>query len=319
MPVVFYAAEDAEVGGTYANLITYLDDPNQKDRVIEGPLAQKNLMIRGRNNNRVWEEEELRMPVVVSETAPFKVRVEPPPVPLVRRGSMNLKVTAQRAEGFKADIKIDLLQNPSGCRSSRSVSIKGDQTEAALPINASSKAAVQETMIAVRASADVGTGTVRTCTPFVPLRVEEQYLTLEYQAAAVEQGNEVPIAVKVNKRKDFEGEADVQLLGLPAKTTAPTLKVTKDTQELVFTVKTEAGSPAGNHKNLFCRVLIPENGATILHNLGTGRLRIDKPLPPKNNQPVAKKPKPTKKPLSRLEQLRAAQKEREAAAAGGGE
>ncbi|MCA9074600.1 MAG: PPC domain-containing protein [Planctomycetaceae bacterium] len=317
MPVVFYAADDAPVGGKYASIITHLADPNQ-ERVIEGPLSQLNLMIRGRNNERVWEEEELRMPVVVTDAAPFRIRIEQPPVPLVRGGSMNLKIIAERNEGYAEAIKIDMLQNPPGVNSSVSVTIPGDQTEALMSINAAGNAAVQTTMIAVRGTAKVGNGSMETCSPFVPLIVEEQYLQFEYQAASVEQGQETPVIVKVTKRKDFEGEANVKLVGLPANTTADDLKVTKDSTELIFNVKTQEGSPPGNHQNLFCQVDVPEAGTTILHNLGTGRLQIDKPIPPKTDQPqpaqpVAQAP-PTEKPLSRLERLRLEQKQRVEAA-----
>ncbi len=320
MPVVFFAADDAPVAGTYATLTTFLADPNQADRVITGPLAQNNLMIRGQNAERVWEEEEVRMPVVVTAAAPFKVRLVPPSVPIVQGGSMNLKVIAERSEGFVDEIKVDVLQDPAGCSSSRSINIPKEQSEVDIPINAAGNAAVGESMIAVRATAKVGNGTMESCTTFVPLRVEEQYITFEFQAAAVEQGRETPLAVKVTKRKDFEGEAEVELLGLPAKTTAEKLKLTRDTPELIFTVKTEGDSPEGNHKNLLCRVMIPENGDSILHNLGTGRLRIDKPAPAPTNAPpaTAQAPEPTAKPLSRLEQLRQAQQAREAAAASGG-
>ncbi len=318
MPVIFFATADAPVAGKYASIVTHLADPAQ-ERVIEGPLSTLNLMIRGQNNQRVWQEEELRMPVVVTEAAPFRIRIEPPPVPLVQGGPMSLKVIAERNEGYAEAIKIDMLQNPPGVNSSRSISIAGDQTEALIPINAAGNAAVQTTMIAVRASAKVGNGSVEVCSPFVPLIVEEQYLKFEYQAASVDQGKETPIIVKVAKRKDFEGEAIAKLVGLPANTTAEDLKVTKDSTELIFTVKTQEGSPVGNHKNLFCQVQVPEAGTTILHNLGTGRLQIDKPIPPKTDapqpvaQPVAAAP-PTEKPLSRLERLRLEQKQRVEAA-----
>jgi hypothetical protein len=323
MPVVFYAADDAPLAGTYANLICHLDDPDKK---VEGPLAQLNLMIRGQNNNRVWEEEEVRMPVIVAEKAPFKVRIEEPPVPLVRGGSMNLKVIAEKAEGFDEEIAVQVLQNPSGVNSSISVKIAKGQTEALIPINAAGNAAIATTPIAVRASATVGNGTIETCTPFVPLRVEDMYLKFEYQAAAANQGSEAQMIVKVTKEKDFEGEASVKLVGLPAKATAEDLTVTKDTEQLVFTIKTGPDTPKGQHKNLFCQVQVPEAGTTIHHNIGTGRLSVNPPPPEKKDTPqpkpeeVAQKEQPAK-PLSRLEQLRKAQEEREAAAAssGGGE
>ncbi|MBX3439822.1 MAG: PPC domain-containing protein, partial [Planctomycetaceae bacterium] len=314
MPVVFYAAADAPVAGKHASIIAHLDDPNQPT-VTEGPLSQLNLMILGQNQQRVWEEEETRLPVVVTEAPPFRVRIESPAVPLVQGGSMNLKVIAERNEGYAEPIKVDMLLNPPGISSSVSVSIPGDQSEVLLPINAAGNAAVQTTMIAIRASATVGNGNVETCTPFVPLTVEEQYLTFEYLAASVEQGKETPLIVKVNKRKDFEGEATVQLLGLPANTATDNLTVTKETEQLVFNIKTETNATAGNHTNLFCQVLVPEAGTTIVHNLGTGRLQVDVPIPPKADQPQAApqpvvQAPPPEKPLSRLERLRLEQKQR---------
>jgi len=322
MPVVFYAAADAPVAGKYSTVHTYLDDPNQKDKIVAGPLMQKILMIRGRNNQRVWEESITRMPIIVTDKAPFKVWIEKPSVPLVRGGSMNLLVKCEKDEGWDEDISVLLLQNPSGVNSSRSVKIPKGKTEASIPLNAAGNAAVAETPISLRCIAKVGDGNIELCTPFVPIRVEEQYVTLEFAQAAVEQGSETAIAIKVKKRKDFEGEAEVTLLGLPANTEVQPMKLTKDQPEIIFSIKATEKTPPGMSKNVFCRVMIPENGATILHNLGTGRLRVDKPLPPKKDAPPKPKPKPVekkpvvKKPLSRLEMLRLEQKERAEAEAG---
>ncbi len=316
MPVIFFAEANAPVGGKYSHITIYSENENLSH--VTGPLMQKKLMIRGRNNNRVWEERMTRLPIVVTEKLPFRVWIDPPKVPLVRGGSMQLRVLCEKDEGWDEDISIRLLQNPSGVSASGSVKIPKGKTEALIPMNASGGAAVQETMISVRCNARVGNGTVEVCTPFAPLRVEEQYFTFEFTQAAVEQGKEIVFPVKVKKRKDFEGEAEVRLLGLPANTTAENLKLTKDTQELVFTIKSTEKTPPGMNKNLFCQVLVPEAGVTVLHNLGSGVLRVDKPLPPKKNQPkpkpqpVAKKT-PPKRPLSRLEMLRQQQKEREAA------
>ena len=115
--------------------------------------------------------------------------------------------------------------------------------------------------------------------------------------------------------------AKVVLLGLPNKVTTPELEISKDTKELVFKITTDKASPAGRHRNVFCRITITENGEPVLHSrIGATELRIDRPLP----MPVAKpkpKPKPTvaaKKPpvkvapkrLTRLEKLRLEAKER---------
>ncbi|MFG0297316.1 MAG: PPC domain-containing protein [Maioricimonas sp. JB045] len=310
MSFVMYADEDAPVGGHNANVTVHLDDPKQADRKVEGPVMQELLMVRGRNNNYVWTEEQRRLAVVVTEKAPFRVSVETPKVPLVRGGSMQLRVTCEKDEGWDEDIQLLVLQNPSGVNSSRSVKIPKGKTEALIPMNAAGNAAVRETMIAVRAIAKVGGGSVETCTPFFPIRVEEQYATFEFAQAAIERGKEGQMLVTVTKRKDWEGEAEVKLLGLPANATAEPLKLTSDMTELTFTVKTTEKTPISDNKNVFCQLFVPEAGTTILHSLGKGRLRVDPPPPqPKTEAP---KPKPQvaaaapakPKPLSRLEQLR---------------
>jgi hypothetical protein len=319
MPVVFYADEDAPIAGRFSRIVTYHEND---DRTIEGPIMQKILMIRGRNNNRVWEEYQYKLPIVVTEKVPFKVWIEEPKVPLVRGGSMKLLVKCEKEEDWDEEISLQLLQNPPGVSSSRSVKIPKGKTEAEIPINAAGNAAVRESLISLSSSATVGNGSIELCTPFVSMRVEEQYMTFEFADAAVEQGAEVPLAVTVEHHKEFEGEAEVELLGLPANATAEKLKVTKDTEELVFTVKATEKTPPGTSKNIFCRVLVPENGDHILHNLGSGRLRVDKPLPKKTEskpEPKVADKEPEKKPLSRLEQLRLEQKEREEAGGGGGE
>ena len=318
MPVVFYATDDAPVAGRYASLKTFLNDPNQPDRKVEGPLMQTLLKVRGPNNTTVWTEPQRRVAVVVAEKAPFKVWIEAPKIPLVRGGSMNIKVVCERAEGFTAPINLRVLQNPPGCNSSGSVAIAEGQTEALIPFNAAGNAAVQTTLFAVRAFAGYANGTVESCTPFVPLTVEEQYVTFQFAQAAVEQAKESPLIVTVAKRKDFEGEAQVKLVGLPANTTAEPLTMNKDVEQLTFTVKAAENAPVSDNKNLFCQVLIPEAGETILHNLGTGRLRVDPPPPkpvepkpqPKPEPKAVAETKPQPKPLSRLEQLRLQAKEK---------
>jgi hypothetical protein len=59
------------------------------------------------------------------------------------------------------------------------------------------------------------------------------------------------------------------------------LEMTKDTKELRFRIKTTENSPPGRHKTVLCQFSIMQDGEPIAHSIGTGELRIDKPLPPK--------------------------------------
>jgi len=189
-------------------------------------------------------------------------------------------------------------------------------------MNAAGNAEVNTWKIAVRGEANAGNGNIMVATPFASLRVAEMYLTLGFEQAAVEQGKETEMVVHLTKQYDFPGAAKVELIGLPNKAVTPPQEVTKDTKDIVFKIATDMTTPAGNHANLFCRVVVTENGEPVVHNIGTGKLRVDVPLPPKKDapppmpaaapaQPAAQPPMP--KRLTRLEQLRLEQQEREKA------
>jgi hypothetical protein len=108
------------------------------------------------------------------------------------------------------------------------------------------------------------------------------------------------------------------LVGLPAKVEADEMEFNKDTQELVFQVRTDAASPEGQHKNIFCEVVIMHESEPISLRAGITELQIDKPLPMAQAEPQpqpmpqaeAAPMQPTEKPLSRLEKLRLAQKQK---------
>ena len=161
------------------------------------------------------------------------------------------------------------------------------------------------------------------------MKIADAYARFELQRPACEQGQEAAVLCKVNHTTPFEGEATATLVGLPPKVTAEPLKLTKDTKELTFTLKTQKDSPVGKH-NLICQLVIPMSGESVTSRAGTVQFQIDKPLPPPKNAPkpkppaakpaekpkadAPKKPEPPKaKPLTRLQKLRKAAEERQKA------
>jgi hypothetical protein len=185
-------------------------------------------------------------------------------------------------------------------------------------MNADGSAELRTWKIVVQGASGVASGPILVSSQLANLTVAAPYLGLTFQSASVDQGKEVDMAIKVAKNIDFPGEARVTLVGLPNKVSTEVKKVTKDTTDLVFHIKTDKVSPAGNHANLFCQVVVTQNGEPIVHNIGTGALRIDVPLPPKPTAPAAAAAKPATpppaapaaKPLSRLEKLRLESKQK---------
>ncbi len=280
------------------------------------------MLVVGNNNVSFWQRDLNQFAIAVAEEAPFSIEVVEPKVPLVKGGVMQLKVIAHRKDDFKAPIFVRLPYTPPGVSASGGVKIEEGQTEALIPMNANGGAEERTWKLVVDAFSGDRNNRMSVSSQLFNLSISAPFLQFSYNNSAVEQGAETDMAVKVTKLKDFPGEASVKLVGLPNQAETEAKSITKDTEEIVFHIKTTKDTPEGNHKNLFCEVVITENGEPITHNLGSGALRVDKPIPPKPNAPkpaVAAAPKEKKeapaKPLSRLEQLRLEAAERAKAAA----
>ena len=163
--------------------------------------------------------------VAVANKAPFSVAIVEPKVPIVRGGSMDLKVVATRKPGFTAPILVSLPWNPSGIASKGEVVIPENGTEAVIPINANGGAELKTwrilangTYIEPPPAPAAGTpkaqqqrrgnrgGRLVVSSEFARLTVAPQFLTLKFQAASVEQGKEVDLIVNVNKLTDFPAQ-----------------------------------------------------------------------------------------------------------------
>ncbi len=314
-PMLFEAVADAPLAGALAKITARHADPKQK---LEGGFIQTvELVVAAPNQSVYWVHNVDRLAVAVTEEAPFKIGIVEPKVPLVQNGSMNLKVVAERKPGFKAPITIVPVYSPPGVGTASSVTIPEEQNEVLLPLNASSGAPARKWKFAVNGVATVGNGPIWVGSQLATVEVAAPYLSLAMERTAVEQGKSVELFCKVQTNKPFEGKATARLLGLLPKVSAPELEITKDTKELAFKVDVDKAGSAGQHKTLFCQVSVVENGEPILHNLGGTELRIDVPLPAKTEGSAgAAKPEAaasSPKRLTRLEQLRLEQDQREKA------
>jgi hypothetical protein len=294
-------------------------------------------LVLGQNNVPFWTRTVESLPVAVADEAPFSVAIVEPKVPIVRGGSMDLKVVATRKPGFTAPIAISLPWNPPGIASKGEVVIPENGAEAVIPINATGGAELKTWRILVngtyiepppaaaagapRAQQQRGGnrgGGLVVSSEFARLTVAPQFLALKFVAASVEQGKEVDLIVNVNKSIDFPGAAKLTLIGLPNRATTEPVMITKSDTRVVFHLKTDPKTPPGESKDLFCQAVITKDGEPIVHNLGRGRLRVDAPLPAKKPFLNAVGARPAtvvtakadaSKPLTRLEKLRQERKE----------
>ena len=307
-PVVFEAAADAPTGGTLHAFT--IRDPKSG---LTGPLRETIHHVEVNNAGTYHSTTGDRHAIAVIKEAPFHLDLHIPPVPLVRNGSMDLRVTAGRHEGFDGKIKVILPWKPPGVGAPASIEIPKDRNEATIRINADATAPVRKWRICAQGEASSGpSGRILVSSALVPLEIAEPYLGMTIAMAATEPGRNTEMLCKIEHLKPFRGKASVTLHGLPHGVTAPSRELTADQPELVFPLAVTGEAHKGKHANIFSQVIVTENGHPIAHTVGSGgTLRINPPTPAAKNDPPGetakkepiKKTAP-KKPLSRLEQLR---------------
>ncbi len=320
-PVVFEAAADAPVAGRLINMSARHVDESQN---IAGRYSHRVVFV-GDNQATYYSRHVDKLAVAVGEPAPYTIDIVAPKVPVVRNGTMNLKVVANRQEGFADAIAVRLIWRPPGIGGPGTVSIAQGQNEVVYPISADGGAQVNTWKIVVLGEA---AGHL-VASNLTDLTVAAPYVNMKIEMTALEQGESGEIVCKLEQQTAFEGPAQVTLIGLPHKVTTSPMQIMKDDAELVFDIATAKESPAGKHKGLYCQVVVTESGEPIVHTMGHGGvLRIDPPPPPKKDEPkqaeAPPEPEPPpeaakaaeKKPekrLTRLEKLRLQAKQRAAA------
>lgn len=309
-PVVFEAAADAPVaGGLYPFFIRSTGDAPP----LRGSLIDTIHHVDINNEGAYHSVSVDRIATTVTVEAPFRIDIEKPTVPVVKNGTLGLRVRVTRSAGYAEKITARFLWNPPGVSGPNTLDIPGDKSEITYELNANNDAAIAEWQVCVLAEANTPQGPVLVSSSLVPLKVAEPYVSMSLDLAATEQGKDTVMLAKIEVPHPFEGDATVELLGLPHGATTVQRKFNRDQTELTFPITVAADAAVGKHNGVFCRVQVPENGTTILHQAATGgTLRIDKatvaPVAKTDAAPAKPADAGTKtepaKPLSRLEQLR---------------
>jgi hypothetical protein len=303
VPVVFEAATDAAIGGTLASITAASEDP--KVKVIDEFSQTADLVVAG-NQTAFYQAKVNKLAVAVAEEAPFKLSIVPPKAPILQSGAMQLKVVAQRREGFTAPINLVMPWAPPGV-SAGGATIAEKTTEAVIPLNASGDAGAKKWNVCVLGSAE-SNGPVWVSTQLAEIEVAPSMVAGKIEMAAGERGKPVQVLCKLEQKKPFEGKAKIELLGLPPNVSAMPKEIAATDTEVIFDVTTNDKSPIGQHKSLFCQATMQQSGEAVVQTLaGGGVLRIDAPSPAKPAAApavaAAEQAKPSK-PISRLEKLR---------------
>jgi hypothetical protein len=309
-PILFEATADAPIKGALYSF--EIEDPKTK---LKGPFTEKisHLYVNNQGDYHITDTEKISIAVI--EEAPFHLELFAPPVPLVRNGTMTLKITANRAKDFNKKIKVKLPWKPPGIGAPNEVEIPEGKNEVSLVLNANSDAPINDWKILVTGESVTADGTVRVSSQFAELKISEPFVNLTIAMAATNPGKNTSVVATVDHLEPFTGEARVILHALPHGVKSNEKKITATSAEVTFPLEVAEDARKGKHANLFCQVIITKNGHPIPHNVGQGgTLRIDPPPPAPKKKPETKatpvkteQKEAPEKPLSRLEQLRQSQ------------
>jgi hypothetical protein len=290
---VFEASADAAATANLTKVSVQTVGTDDAAASVVGGLRQVTELVSGQPNNAIYRTSVSDLlPIAVVEPAKIRIEVEQPAVPVVRRGSMDLRVRIIREEGFTGKVKLGFPFKPPGIGAPAGVEVSEADSEAVYPINATADAPVGVCQVVVTAAVkdkDDASGWVSSLP--VAIRIAEPFIELAAEKAAVEPGQEARIVCKVTKPGSFDGTATVKLMGLPAKTEAPELEFAATATELVFPVAVAADAAPGRHDNVFCQIRVPMAGTWVMHSMPGTQLRIDKPLskPEPSDSAAAKK------------------------------
>jgi hypothetical protein len=308
VPLLFEAAADAPLGSAAVPLSLSSVDPAQ---TALGKLRQPFDVVRLGNVIFLTETHDT-LPVAVVEEVPFDLEIVKPSAPLPTGGVMDLKVVAKRKEGFTGKIRVLMIWKPAGISSLGEVTIGENENECVFVLDAKADAPIGKWNFTVLGEVDAGNGRIYNASPFMEVETVPAFMSAPtMDLAAVEQGQETQMLAKLEILHPFEGEATATIIGIPDSIQIAPVKITKDSKEALFKVKTTDQSPVSKQSNLFVKVEVPVGGGQAIHRIATGStLRIDAPRKAAP-EPAAVAAAPAKeaapaapKPLSRLEQLR---------------
>ncbi len=281
MPVVFEAAGDAPLGASMADIGVQSRPKGDSAERITGRFSQRTAIVQGNPNRTEYAHTTLdTMPVAVTQAVPFKIDVTTPKAPIVRDGVMKLKVNVSR-DGYDGRVRLYQLWRPTGIGAAGMVELKNGSTEARYYIDANNSTPLRTWPMVIVGYADLPGGPVWISSDIIDVRVEMPFVTGRILKAKCTQGEAVDVVVKLEHPREWAGEGEIKLLGLPAACTVEPVKVKPGQEEAVFRVQTAGNTPPGQHKSLMAELTVTVNGEPVVHRIGRGaQLRIDRPRKP---------------------------------------
>ena len=210
------AAEDAPLNGDVVDLRAKLADPKQ---TIASKAASKTTadFVLGEPNNAVFINGVVhKLAMAVTDKVPYHLEIVQPKVPLVRAGTMNVKVVVQRDKGFDAPLTLLFPFNPPGVGATGSITIDKGKSEGLYPINAAGDAAIGKWPMIVIGAADIN-GQAWVSSQLAELEVADRYVTFDMKRSACDKGQPAQIQCTLAQNDAVRGQSQGRAARLAAR------------------------------------------------------------------------------------------------------
>ncbi len=267
--LLFEADQQASVGTELIEVLAYA---HTEAGTIEGNLNQRVGLVFGEPRQTVYHATEInRLPMAITEQAPFSISVEQPRASLAQDGLQEVRVVAKRREGFDQPIELSALLLPKWVETSEdAVTIASNSSVGKFPLISNAQAKPGTYPMILLGKSNVDGGEITVASQRFEVRVAPPHAAVSIATSTTEQGSTSMVDCEINWLRQPEGEATAKLLGLPNHASAPVVTVTPDTNRVTFPVAVGSETPASIHNTLFVELSVPESGEPCRQYLGRG-------------------------------------------------
>ena len=280
-PLQFEADQSAHTVGTTFTLEARPVDTSVKVET----RSQQNVPFINHSGGDAWRMVRTEQYIMgVTDPALFSIVVDQPEVELVRGGELAIPVWITRHGDFKGRVSIRCGNVPRSISTPPPIIVPPEQNECLLQLGAQSNAPLEALPLyvigsTVRDDIDdfLGTGHIRVSSKIVTLQVAQPYVELVAQPESIRRGETKPFVWTIKQITAFDGEARVNLLGLPKGVTVkrPAPTISKDSTTATFQLQATEEALLGQATGLICEVNIAIGNQQIVQRTGKGILRID--------------------------------------------
>jgi hypothetical protein len=283
VPVVFEAAPGAKLQGGFIDIVAKPVGEGEQPALMSG-FRQMVAMNAYGNNDYYLHTILDKLPLAVTEPAPFSIEIEEPKSALVQNGEMALKYKIHRVDAFDGPVTVSMEWKPNGVTGATPITIKSGQTDGEYVIGASrgATAGTYQVVLTVVSGGDRpgyydGANRTYVCSQPFKLMVAEPHIDAKIARTSIERGKTATLTVKLNHLKPFEGTAKTTLSRLPrgVELVEPMREISSADKEVTFTLKATEDCLVGSYQGITLEVTVVEDGQSVRQLTGYGLLRID--------------------------------------------